>query len=190
MYGFDHANFEKDWFVPFGNWFCLDNCLVGKNPQPTLCPLISKREFSGNILMDFHAKTILPATHDIDAMWQLDWNSAENKINSAYIAGIEGWWDGKIGIEKAPDYKLVAAVPSRGFTPGKEYHIQLGTIDGRSFIFVDGILQIELFDPDPIEPQKKYHIGFEAYQTMISISELTVYQVLWKKRSQQYTKEF
>ena len=61
--------------------------------------------------MDFYAQTVLPSTHDIDVMWNLSWNEAENLRGVAYVAGIQGWWDGKVGIEKSPEYKLVATAP-------------------------------------------------------------------------------
>ena len=182
--------FQRDWEVRNAQWTCQDGALLGRNPQPAAGVVMSKHAFPGNVLMDFHGQTVLPSTHDIDVMWNLGWNEQKNDRGPAYVVGVQGWWDGKVGIEKSPEYKLVAAAPCPWFKPGQEYHIQAGSIDGHCFVFVDGALRIELVDPSPIDSSKHNRVGFEAYQSMIKISRLTIRQIVWEKRPQAYKPEF
>lgn len=182
--------FAEDWEVKSAAWTCEGDALLGRNPAAGPGVIMLRQACPGNVLLDFHARTVLPSTHDIDAMWNFSWDEQKNQRDAAYVAGIQGWWDGKVGLEKSPEYKLVVATPCPWFKPGQEYHIIAGGIDGHCFVFVDGKLQLELLDPDPIDSRQNNHIGFEAYQSMIRISRLTVRQIVWEKREQKYQPEF
>lgn len=182
--------FKSDWDVRNAEWTCKEGALLGRNPKPAAGVVMSKREFPGNVLMDFYGQTVLPSTHDIDVMWNLGWDELKNDRGPAYVVGVQGWWSGKVGIEKSPEYKLVAAAPCPWFKPGQEYHVQAGSIDGHCFVFVDGRLQIELVDPNPIDSARNNRVGFEAYQCMIKISRLTVRQIVWEKNTETYRPEF
>lgn len=187
---FSEESLRADWEARHAQWHCKDGAFWGRNPLPGPGVLMSRRPFPGDVLMDFYAQTVLPSTHDIDVMWNLSWDEQADRRGAAYVAGIQGWWDGKVGIEKSPDYRLVAAAPCSWFAPGKEYHIQAGGIRGHCFIFVDDVLRLELLDPDPIDSAKHARVGFEAYQSMIRIRRLVIRQIVWEERPQSYPKEF
>ena len=187
---FTLRSFNDDWDVRQSNWHFDDDALWGRNPQPGPGVLISRRAFPGNVLLDFHAQTVLPSTHDIDVMWNMNWDEAANTRGAAYVAGIQGWWEGKVGIERSPEYRLGAAAPCPWFVPGREYHIQVRSIDGHCFVFVDGVLRIELFDPAPIDSRQHNRVGFECYQSMVRIRSLVVRQIVWEKRPLAYAPEF
>jgi len=108
----------------------------------------------------------------------------------AYVAGVEGWWEGKVGIEKSPDYGLTVCTPLFNFTPGDIYHIQCGSIDGHCFVFIDGKLVLEVTDPNPIDSQKYGKIGFEAYCSFIQVRNLKVRSISWESAVQRYEPEF
>lgn len=183
-------SFVEDWEVRNASWRYEDDALIGKNDKPEPGVIFTKRGFPGNVLVDFYGQTVLPSTHDINVMWNLTWDETQHQRGAAYVAGVQGWWQGKVGIEKSPGYKLLANTPSPWFEPGKLYHIQAGSIDGHCFIFVDGILRLEVTDPDPIDSQVHTRIGFEAYQSMIKISRVVVRQIVWQEDSQNYRPEF
>jgi len=181
---------EEDWVVRHAEWTCQEGAFFGRNPRPAPGVIFSRGEFPGNILMDFSAQTVLPSRHDIDVMWNLSWDERTQTRGAAYVAGVQGWWDGKVGIEKSPDYRLVAAAPCPWFEPGRQYHIQAGSVDGHCFLFVDGVLRLEVLDPDPINSKRHNRVGFEAYQSMIRVSDLVVRQIVWEEREQSYPEEF
>jgi len=187
---FTPEHLAEDWEVRNATWQCDADGLLGANPVPGPGVIMSRRTFPGNVLLDFRARTVLPSTHDIDVMWNLTWDEAANRRGAAYVAGIQGWWDGKVGIEKSPDYRLVAAAPCPWFEPGREYHVQAGSIDGHCFVVVDGVLRLELFDPNPIDSSVHNRVGFEAYQSMVRIRQLTVRQIAWQRRRMAYANEF
>lgn len=181
---------EQDWQPRGGTWWFEDGGFYGMNPLAAPGCLLSRFPCTGNVLVDFLAQTVPPSTHDIDVMWNVTWNEADNTRGLAYVAGVQGWWDGKVGVEKSPAYKLVAATPCPWFAPGKQYHIQAGSIDGHCFVLVDGKLMLEVFDTDPIDSQASNRVGFEAYQSMIRIHNIKVYRIAWTPRKHAYPAEF
>lgn len=180
----------RDWIVRSGRWEARDGALWGVNPLPQPGCIACRRAFPGNVMLEFGAQTVAPSTHDIDVMWNFSWDQQADKRGPAYVAGLAGWWDKKIGFEKSPDYKLLSLAPCPWFQPGRLYRIQVGSIDGHCFIFVDGELRLEMMDPDPIDSQQHVHVGFEAYQSQVRIADLTVRQIAWTPRPQAYLQEF
>lgn len=189
---FTKESFEKNWKKYGDNceWWVEDNWLVGKNPENAPGMAIHKDDFFGNVLVEFEAQTILPSTHDIDVMWNGSWDTAKNKRGPAYVAGIEGWWEGKVGIEKCPDYKLTTCTPLFDFQPGKLYFIQAGSINGHCFVFVDSKLVLEVTDPDPLDQSKYGKIGFEAYASFIKVRNMKIRQISWTEINSHYPAEF
>lgn len=184
------ASFVEDWETRHADWSFEDGAMIGKNPLPAPGVIFSKQAFPGNVLVDFYAQTVLPSTHDIDVMWNMSWDEAADARGTAYVAGIMGWWNGNVGIEKSPEYQLIATTPCPWFEPGREYHIQAGSIDGHCFIFVDGVLRLELLDPNPIDSAVHNRIGFEAYQSIVKVRGIQVRQIVWHAEDTTYPVEF
>ncbi len=180
----------EDWEVRGASWEAREGAFWGKNPRPAPGVIFTRQDFPGNVLVSCRARVLPPSSHDIDVMWNMSWDESANQRGAAYVAGVQGWWDGKVGIEKSPEYKLVAAAPCPWFEAGREYFIQAGSVDGHCFLFVDGALRLELLDPQPIDAQAHARVGFEAYQSMISIRQVEVRQIAWEARAQVYPAEF
>jgi len=187
---FTDDSFTADWQVRGGEWWVEDGWLTGRNPENSAGMLISRANFFGNVLLEFDARTVLPSTHDIDCMWNGSWNEETNARGVAYISGVEGWWEGKVGFERSPEYKLNVATQLFSFQPGRTYRIQTGSIDGHLFIFIDGCLALELTDPDPIDATRYGLIGFEAYASHMQIRRLIIRQIAWRQRQLSYAPEF
>lgn len=180
----------QDFDIKTGSWSVQDGWIIGKNPLNNPGMIVSKADYFGNIMLEFTAATILPCTHDINAMWNGSWDDETNTRGLAYVAGLQGWWNGKVGFEKSPEYKLKAGTPLFGFEPGKEYHILMGSIDGHAFVFADGKLLLEAFDPDPIDNTKYGKIGFEAYCAQIRVKDICVRQIAYEDVPEKYEPEF
>ena len=187
---FTPASLAEDWEFRNSTWECRDGALWGRNPQPTGGVLFTRESFPADVLLDFHARTVLPSTHDLDVMWNMSYDDAAGARAVSYVGGIQGWWEGKVGIERSPEYKLAAMAPCPWFRPGQDFHVQAGSIEGHCFLFVDGTLRVELMDPDPIDPRKHGKVGFETYQSMIRVSRLVVRKIAWEPRVMAYPTEF
>jgi hypothetical protein len=183
-------SFDEDWEVRSADWRYAEGSFWGTNPDAGPGVIFSRRSFPGNVLVEFFARTVPPSTHDIDVMWNMTWDEVRNQRGASYVAGIQGWWTGNVGIEKSPEYRLIATTPCPWFEPGREYFVQAGSIDGHCFLFVDGVLRLELMDPDPIDSTLHNRVGFEAYQSMIQIRQVTVRQVHWREDELAYPQEF
>jgi len=187
---FTSESVESDFDIRGGEWTVVNNWLVGKNRDNSAAMIISKDNYFGNVMLDFKASTILPCTHDINAMWSGNWDYETNTRGTAYVAGIQGWWHGKVGFEKSPNYELNVATPLFNFHPGKVYHIQMGSIDGHVFIIVDGNLILEVTDPNPIDTSENGKIGFEAYCTQVRFSDLYIKGIDYDVTDENYSPEF
>jgi hypothetical protein len=181
---------SKDWTLHQSEWKVENGWLVGENRGNWPGMAILKRDFPGNVLVEFEAQTILPSSHDINVMWNGEWIQETDKRGLAYVAGLQGWWTGKVGIEKSDQYKFMVGTPLLDFKPGETYKIQAGSIDGHCFIFANGKLLLEAMDPDPIDNQKYTKIGFEAYCSKIRIRNIVIRQIKWEPLNLEYKPEF
>lgn len=183
-------DFLQEWTINHSSWAVKDGWLEGENPGNWPGMAILKQDFPGNVLVEFEAQTILPSSHDINVMWNGEWLPQTDQRGIAYVAGLQGWWTGKVGIEKSNDYKFMVGTPLFDFEPGKLYKIQAGSIDGHCFILADGKLLLEAMDPNPIDNQKYNKIGFEAYCSKIRIRNIKIRQICWEAVEMKYEVNF
>lgn len=183
-------NLAQLWTIHHSEWKVEDGWLVGENKGNWPGMAILKQDFPGNVMVEFEAQTILPSSHDINVMWNGEWLSDTDQRGIAYVAGLQGWWTGKVGIEKSNEYKFTVGTPLLNFVPGKLYKIQAGSIDGHCFIFADSKLLLEATDPSPIDNQKYTKVGFEAYCSKIRIRNIIIRQIHWEPFLLDYKPEF
>ena len=165
----------RDFDVKGGTWYTDENgWLIGENRENSAAMIFSKGEYFGNVLVEFDAATVLPATRDINVTWHGAWDETTGKRGVAYVAGLEGWWQGMVGFEKSPDYTFFVNTKLLDFVPGKVYHMTVGNIGNDIFVAVDNVIALEIRDPQPIDYNKYGHIGFEAYCTRVRYKNLTV----------------
>lgn len=191
---YDHPitreSLQTDWTIHQSKWRVEDGWLVGENPGNWPGMAILKQDFPGNVMVEFEAQTIMPSSHDINVMWNGEWLSEPDQRGIAYVAGLQGWWTGKVGIEKSNDYRFMVGTPLLHFEPGKIYNIQAGSIDGHCFIIADGKLLLEAMDPDPIDNQKFTKVGFEAYCSKFRVRNIRIRQICWEQVEMHYEMEF
>ena len=183
-------DFSQEWTIHHSKWAVKDGWLEGENSGNWPGMAILKQDFPGNVLVEFEAQTILPSTHDINVMWNGEWLSETDQRGIAYVAGLQGWWTGKVGIEKSNDYTFMVGTPLLNFEPGKSYKIQAGSIDGHCFILAEGKLLLEAMDPNPIDNQKYLKVGFEAYCSKIRVRNIRIRQIYWELLEMKYEVEF
>lgn len=189
-YEFQPSSLEEDFEIRSGSWSVEDGWLIGQNPMNAAAMVIAKQDFFDDIMLDFKAMTVLPSTHDINAMWNGSWDYEKNERNGGYVVGIAGWWRNKVGIEKAPSYDLNAATSIFPFVPGQVYHIQAGSVAGHIFVVVDGQLILEVTDPNPINSKEFGKVGFEAYCSHIKITDFSVKKAIYTPFEETYQLEF
>ena len=183
-------NLKQNWTIHHSEWTIEDGWLVGRNKGNWPGMAILNQDFPGNVLVEFEAQTILPSSHDINVMWNGEWLNETDQRGVAYVAGLQGWWTGKVGIEKSNDYKFMVGTPLIDFEPGKLYKMQAGSIDGHCFILANGKLLLEAMDPDPIDHSLYTKVGFEAYCSNIRIREIIIRQIYWEPVDLKYDPEF
>lgn len=181
----------EDFEIKDGKWFVdNDGWLVGENRDNSAAMVISKAEYFGDVLVEFDAATVLPATRDINFSWHMGWDEEKNERGVAYVVGLEGWWQGMVGFEKSPEYNFYCNTKLLNFVPGKEYHVTVGNIGNDVFICVNGTVALEIHDPDPIDINKYGRIGFEAFCTRVRYKNLVVRKAVAEDCYKPYDPEF
>ncbi len=182
---------SRDFDVKGGRWYMdKDGWLIGENRESTPAMIVTKAFYTGDVLVEFDAATVLPATRDINVTIHGSWDEEKNTRDMGYVFGLQGWWQGLAGFEKSPKYDLVVNSKLLDFQPGKVYHIEVGNTGNDLFMNVDGVLVFEITDPDPIDLETFGFVGFEAFCTRVKYKNLKIKRVEYTYDFQPYTPEF
>ena len=182
---------REDFEIKGGKWHVdADGWLIGENRENFAAMVMSKEEYFGDVLVEFDAATVAPATRDINVTWHGEWDEENDCRGVAYVAGIEGWWHGMVGFEKSPVSDYFVNTKLLNFEPGRVYHMVVGNIGSDIFVAIDGVLALEIRDPQPIDYMKYGRIGFEAYCTKVKYKNLTVRRAFAVDDCEPYEPEF
>ena len=181
-------NWRKIWDAKGGNWYHQDGWLIGSEPDNKGGILLSKQHFDKDVMLSFTVASVLPATRDLNAIYCTTWDDEINYLKKSYISGLNGWYEGKSGIERFPEDELRALTPMYHYEPGTEVRITTGAIQGHNFLMVDGVLIQELIDN--MDPIVGGHVGFSPYSTILRIKDIEVREICWEERVQSYDPEF
>ena len=188
---FTDVSLAADWEACSGEWRLEGGWITGACRENAGGMIYSKAGFPGDILMDFYGRTVPPCAHDLNFTWNAQgWDFAKNDASISYIAGLNGWWENKLGIERYPDCCFRAATPLFELEAGRVYRIQAGSIAGHCFIFIDGKLGLEVLDPAPVDSMLYSRVGFGAYCSHVQFKDLTVRKPRWKPLTMAYTPSF
>ncbi len=188
---FSPESLREDFEIRAGSWHVdEEGWLVGENRENSAAMVISRADYFGPVLLEVDCATILPNDHDINIMWHGSFNDATNRRDVAYVAGIQGWWDGKVGFERSPEYTFSCGTQLFPFEPGRVYHLTAGDIRGHIFVVIDGKLVLEITDPDPIDDRKFGRIGFEAYCSKLKFKNPVVRRVDFVPDPKRYEPKF
>ena len=170
-----------------GEWKEENGYLIGAERGNKGGILFSRQSFDCDIIFSFTAKTVLPATRDVNAVFCAHWDTEIDYLGNAYVIGFNGWYEHKSGIERSPETGLRALTASYKYIPGKEIRVTTGIIGGHSFLCADDELVAELIDPNFISGG---HVGFSPYCTMLAIKDIQVRRAEWTPLEQSYEAEF
>ena len=188
---FTQERVDEDFEVKGGKWHVdEEGWLVGENRENSAAMIMSKGEYFGDVLVEFDAATVMPATRDINVTWHGEWDEENNRRGVAYVVGVEGWYQGMVGFEKSPTYDLVVNTKLFPFEPGRVYHLTAGNLGNVIFLAVDGVVALEIRDPQPIDIMKYGRIGFEAFCTRVKYRNLTVRRAVGVDNFKPYDPEF
>lgn len=180
-------DWQKYWKVMAGDWRMENGWLIGTENGNKGGILFSRESFDKNVMLSFTAATVLPATRDVNAVYCAHWDEKTDYLADSYVCGLNGWYDGKSGIERNLTSNLYSTTSLYQYIPGTEVRMTAGAIDGHNFMVVDGRLVTELIDPSPI---KGGHVGFSPYCTILKIKDIEIREIYWEKQKQHYDPEF
>ena len=180
-------DWQKYWQVMAGDWRMENGWLIGTENGNKGGILFSRESFDKNVMLSFTAATVLPATRDVNAVYCAHWDKKTDYLADSYVCGLNGWYDGKSGIERNLTSNLYSTTSLYQYIPGTEVRMTAGAIDGHNFMVVDDQLVTELIDPSPI---KGGHVGFSPYCTILKIKDIEIREIYWEKQKQHYDPEF
>lgn len=182
-------NTEKWMTLGAASWRIRNNALEGKwvkNEARKHGQMFTRQAFKGDVLLEFEAESVPPCDHDIIWWWKVVMNADSSKWESGYLGALGGWWSNKAGLERVSKPELCAMTPLFRLEPGRKYLIQSGSVGGHCFIFANGKLVMELFDPQPHDPEVPGRIGFGVFQSHVRIRHLKAYQTKWSRLHESY----
>ena len=181
---------DEHMIVKGGEWYIEDGWLVGENRNCAADMIITKEYFKADVLVEFDAATVLPATRDINVTIHGSWNADENCRGNGYVFGVEGFWEGYVGFERSPDYRFLILSDLFNFEPGRSYHITVGNISNTFFLFIDGRLAFQITDPNPQDVNEYGFVGFEAFCTRVKYKNLSIKRLTFEDDWKTYQPEF
>jgi hypothetical protein len=181
------SDWQKDWQVMAGEWCVENGWLIGAERGNKGGILFSRQSFDCDVIFSFTAKTVLPATRDVNGVFCAHWDQEIDYLGNAYVFGFNGWYEHKSGIERNPQPGLNSISPLYHYEPGTEIHMIAGAVNGHCFMVVDDVLITELYDPNPLVGG---HVGFSPYCTKLRIKDIEVREIKWENFPQTYEPEF
>lgn len=188
--GFTDETLDSDFETHGGKWYCEDGWLIGENRECSAAMVMTKAEYTGDVLVEFDAATVAPAAHDINVTWHGSWDYAKDTRGMGYVMGVEGFWEGFVGFERSPDYSLLAMTDLFDFVPGEVYHITVGNIKNTLFLAINDRLALSVTDPDPIDVDRYGKVGFEAFCTKVKYGNLKIRRLEYVDDYKTYHPEF
>ncbi|MBQ0102173.1 MAG: hypothetical protein KBT31_05210 [Firmicutes bacterium] len=185
-------NWQKYFNVIRGEWKYEDGWLVGKENGNFGGIMLTKEWYDCNVMFSFTGATVLPATRDLNALFNARIDEKNNYLGLSYVCGLNGWYEHKSGIEKNdpslnPYNLLHASTTSYQYVPGEEVRMTCGSVDGHCFMLVNGQLVTELHDLDPLLGG---YVGFSPYCTIMKVKDFEIRKIVWETFEQTYDPEF
>ncbi len=188
---FTERSLAENWEITGGEWKAENGVLTGFTRENGGALIYSRRQFPGDVMLDFYGTMVPPCRNDLNFCWRSKgWDFGKNDAAEGYIAGVGGWWTGRTGVERYPDCGLFALSSSLVPESGREYHIQAGIIGHMCFVAVDGVVALEMRDPDPISDPECNRVGLGAYCSKIRFRGFRVTRPAWRKENLAYTPGF
>ena len=186
----DEAFLSEHFEIKGGKWYLEDGWLVGENRECTADMIVTRGKFTGDIIVEFDAATVLPSTRDINVTIHGSWNEETNSRGVGYVFGLEGFWEGYVGFERSPDYNFLVLTDLLKFTPGETYHITVGNMSSTFFLFVNGRLAFQITDPHPYDVNVHGLVGFEAFCTRVKYKNIKIKRLVTVDDWKTYQPEF
>ena len=176
-------------------WVDEDGWLVGENKKCSAAMCVTKAWYTGDVLVEFDAATVAPATRDINVTFHGSWDEEKNTRAMGYVFGLNGFWEGRIGFEKSPSYDTVILTQLFSFVPGEVYHITVGSTTIapgviKVFLAVNDVICLEFKDSHPLDTSTYGFVGFEAFCTRVKHKNLKIKRLTVIEDPKTYTPEF
>ena len=178
---------QEQWQVMDGEWEKCGEWLVGTERGNSGGILLSRTRFDQDVVFSYTSKTILPASRDINCLFCAEWDTDKDELKTSYITGINGWYEGKSGLERHPEDQIKAINGLYTYEPGKEIRVTCGSVQGHAFLYIDGALICELVDPDGLTGGR---VGFSPFCTRMAVKDIEVRAAKFRPRIHEYAPEF
>ena len=180
-------DWQEHFKVMRGKWEKVGDCLIGEFRENRGGILFTKESYPDGYMMRCRMGTVLPATRDVNCIFCGHWVEGQDKLGAAYVCGLNGWYDGKSGIERNDNEMMRALTNSYVYTPGSEVEMCVGAIGGHTFMVVDDELVMEYLDPTPLTDG---HFGFSPYCTKLFVRDIEIMKIKYVEKNQYYDPEF
>jgi hypothetical protein len=188
---FTDPDLEKRLEVSGGDWKCENGYCTGVYRENGGGLIYTLEQFPGDVMLDFYGTIIPPCHNDLNFSFRArGWDYEKNDADVGYIAGLNGWWIDRTGIERYPECALRSLCEYFKAEPGREYHIQTGIVNSICFLAVDGNMILTMADPDPIIAEDCNRVGLGTYCSQIQFRDFKVYRPIVTHEAMEYVPNF
>ena len=188
---FRSAPLCENWEITGGEWKTENGVCIGLYRENAGGLIYSKRQFPGDVMLDFYAEIVPPCTNDLNFSFRArGWDYEKGDADIGYIAGLNGWYINRTGIERYPELNITAMTEAFKAESGREYHIQTGIVGRVAFIAVDGVVVVSLMDPHPIDREDCCRVGLGTYCSHIRFRDFRLYRPTVTPVEMRYTPVF
>jgi hypothetical protein len=168
---------ESRWEISGGEWHAENGVLDGIYRGNAGGLIYTRQQFPGDIVMDFIGRMVPPCNNDLNfSFCAKGWDYTKGDADTGYIAGLNGWWKKRAGIERYPGCRLFAMDGSFVAESDRDYHIQAGILGNLCFIIVDGTPLVLMGDPDPIRRADCARVGLGTYCSHVHFRNFKVFR--------------
>ena len=185
------AGWQKRWEISGGEWNAENGVLDGLYRGNAGGLIYTRAQFPGDIILDFTGRMIAPCNNDLNFSFRArGWDYEKGDAAQGYIAGLNGWWKNRAGIERYPECTLFVMNGTFVAESDRDYHIQAGIVDTMCFILVDGELVVLLSDPNPITGPESCRVGLGTYCSHVQFRDLKIFRAESRPADLFYTPAF
>ena len=187
---FESSDLSENWEAANGEWISGGGKLIGRFRGDDASLLYSRRQFPGDIILEFTGKMLAPCDNDLNFFFRADgWNDEDTGRITGYVGGLNGWWTKRAGLERYPG-PTIRALCDFEAEPERDYHIRAGIAGDTVFLEVDGKLLLTMTDPDPICAPDCARLGMGVYCSQIEFRDFRVYRAIAQPVARGYTAQF
>jgi ADP-ribose pyrophosphatase YjhB (NUDIX family) len=162
--------------VEAGTWRIEEGALSGSIEGRAPADIWFDAGVEGDQLLVFSAYAVPPYHNDINAYWEGSGHILGLGDVACTIGGLGGWYRQLTGIERYPNSELRSVTGTVPVEPGRVYCVVAGRKGAIDFLYVDGVLIVQLTDT-AARRRAVSHIALATWDGHVRFLRAAIYRI-------------